>query len=253
MYNPVFSFGLIWILYGLFTFPFARAEFFVVNPSESTTCHAGQSCKVQWLDNGERPLLANMGPCYVGLYRGKQQLIQQLDPVDVSSVHSLDFTPQANAGPNSNTYYVAFTSVSLKQANSSRPYIGYSPNFTLDGMSGTLDTPIASLTSSIPIPPSISSQPSQPTNPASTLSGTITITISTQPASTFTPSSVTFPSLSSSASRFVTSSPTPSASASTASSSVPASGSTQSSAGYKVGIPGVLLLITITSILFLSN
>ena len=42
----------------------------VNSPLSTTTCNAGQSCLVQWLDNGETPLLADIGACYVGLYNG---------------------------------------------------------------------------------------------------------------------------------------------------------------------------------------
>ena len=76
---------------------------------ETTVCHGGQPCPVQWLDDGEQPLLTTMGPCYVSLYAGNearlyvhvhffiwsnvaQVLIQQIEPVDVSTTHSLTFT-----------------------------------------------------------------------------------------------------------------------------------------------------------------
>ena len=76
---------------------------------ETTVCHGGQPCPVQWLDDGEEPLLATMGACYVSLYAGNearlyvhnqfstwtnvaQKLIQQIEPVDVSTTHSLNFT-----------------------------------------------------------------------------------------------------------------------------------------------------------------
>ena len=77
---------------------------------DGTTCIGGQSCDVEWLDNGDAPLLTTIGPCFVGLFNGQgvsrvfpgavpltlivrvQQLIQQIEPVDVASVHSLTFT-----------------------------------------------------------------------------------------------------------------------------------------------------------------
>ncbi|KAF8497449.1 hypothetical protein F5888DRAFT_1569876, partial [Russula emetica] len=78
----------------------------VINPVGTTVCHGGQPCPVQWLDDGEQPLLAAMGPCYVALYaenEARLYLIQQIEPVDVSTTHSLTFTPSPDAGPNSNT------------------------------------------------------------------------------------------------------------------------------------------------------
>jgi hypothetical protein len=44
----------------------------VITPVETTVCHGGQPCPVQWLDDGEEPLLAALGPCYVSLYAGNE-------------------------------------------------------------------------------------------------------------------------------------------------------------------------------------
>jgi hypothetical protein len=44
----------------------------VIKPNTRTVCHGGQSCLVQWLDDGENPLLPTMGPCYVALFSGNQ-------------------------------------------------------------------------------------------------------------------------------------------------------------------------------------
>jgi hypothetical protein len=44
----------------------------VNSPLPSTTCSAGKPCTVQWLDDGEQPLLTAMGACTVGLYYGEQ-------------------------------------------------------------------------------------------------------------------------------------------------------------------------------------
>ncbi|KAF8465839.1 hypothetical protein DFH94DRAFT_639546 [Russula ochroleuca] len=75
----------------------------VIQPAAATVCHGGQPCQAQWLDDGQEPLLTAMGPCYVALYAGNEELIQQIEPVDVSTTDSLTFTPSPNAGPNSNT------------------------------------------------------------------------------------------------------------------------------------------------------
>ncbi|KAH9169542.1 hypothetical protein EDB89DRAFT_1854416, partial [Lactarius sanguifluus] len=75
----------------------------VINPTTRSVCHGGKPCLVQWLDDGQNPLLATMGPCHVGLFSGNEKLIQQIEPVDVSTSLSLTFTPSPNAGPNSST------------------------------------------------------------------------------------------------------------------------------------------------------
>jgi hypothetical protein len=64
----------------------------VVNPQASTPCQAGRKCLVEWLDDGRVPLLTSMGASTVGLYHDDQRLVQQITPVDVSAVHSLEFT-----------------------------------------------------------------------------------------------------------------------------------------------------------------
>ncbi|KAI0696532.1 hypothetical protein BC835DRAFT_860437 [Cytidiella melzeri] len=130
----------------------------------STTCSGGKPCSVDWLDNGESPTLSTIGPCYVGLYHGNGVLVQQIEPVDVANVHSLTFTPDSAAGPNSNTYYINFTTIDV-----SNPYTQYSPFFTLNGMSGSLSSPNPSDTSSISVPSTVAS--------AATPSVSVTITV----------------------------------------------------------------------------
>ncbi|EIW53471.1 uncharacterized protein TRAVEDRAFT_133973 [Trametes versicolor FP-101664 SS1] len=78
-----------------------QATLYVTQPTAGSTCSGGKPCTVQWLDDGTAPLLSQVGPCYVGLYNGNNVLVQQIVPVDISSVHSLQFTPDSNAGPNS--------------------------------------------------------------------------------------------------------------------------------------------------------
>ncbi|KAH9064535.1 hypothetical protein EDB87DRAFT_1556292, partial [Lactarius vividus] len=75
----------------------------VINPTTRSVCHGGKPCLVQWLDDGQNPLLETMGPCRVALFSGNEKLIQQIEPVDVSTSHSLTFTPSPKAGPNSST------------------------------------------------------------------------------------------------------------------------------------------------------
>jgi len=170
---------------------------FVVNPTQQTVCHGGKSCPVEWLDDGEGPLLTTMGPCYVALFAGNEKLIQHIEPVDVSATHSLTFTPNPFAGPDSHTYYIAFTSIN--SSDSPQPLQAFSPFFTLDGMSGSFNSPVPELTSTIPAPSSLlTAQP----NPISTslLYGTTssstptTTSPSPQPSSSGPGSSPTSPS-----------------------------------------------------------
>ncbi|KAF8893012.1 hypothetical protein BD779DRAFT_1436375, partial [Infundibulicybe gibba] len=68
-----------------------------------STCHGGQECTIEWLDDGRSPLLTAIGLCNFGLFTGKQQLIQALPSADVATTHSLTFVPTPGAGPNSDT------------------------------------------------------------------------------------------------------------------------------------------------------
>ncbi|EMD37041.1 hypothetical protein CERSUDRAFT_114942 [Gelatoporia subvermispora B] len=131
-----------------------QATIFVTSPASDGTCQGGSSCTVEWEDNGEAPLLSTIGPCFVGLYNGNHVLIQQIDPVNVASVHSLTFTPDPQAGPNGGGYYVNFTTVNPIGSPAAH-YTQYSPDFKLDAMDGSFSSPVASDTSSISAPSTI--------------------------------------------------------------------------------------------------
>ncbi|KAG2347287.1 hypothetical protein BDR05DRAFT_958790 [Suillus weaverae] len=79
---------------------FVQASVYVTNPVQSTVCHAGQSCQVEWVDDGQSPLLSDIGECTVGLYNGEMVLAQSLTSVNVADTHSFSFTPNPSAGDN---------------------------------------------------------------------------------------------------------------------------------------------------------
>ncbi|KIL55987.1 hypothetical protein M378DRAFT_173094 [Amanita muscaria Koide BX008] len=124
----------------------ANAAIYVTEPSAGSSCHGGQTCSISWLDDGQAPLLSSIGVTRVALYTGELQLVQTLQPVDVSSAHTLTFTPDPKAGPNSGSYYIAFIPAS------DSAYRGYSPWFSLDNMSGSFASPDPAATSSLPLP-----------------------------------------------------------------------------------------------------
>jgi len=191
----------------------AFGALYVVKPTTGTVCHGGQPCLVEWLDDGQSPLLTTLGPCDVALYSGNGDLIQQIEPVDVSTSHSLSFTPSPDAGPNSSTYYVQFTSITA--SNSSQSLVAFSPDFSLDRMTGSFNSPVPKLKSTIPVPLSVLSAHS---NQVSTLQfGTI--------SSTSTSTSIT------SSTRPPTSSSTPHSSGPSLSSTPPPASTTTSASG----------------------
>ncbi|KAG6331980.1 hypothetical protein ID866_7107 [Astraeus odoratus] len=106
-----------------------QGSVYVTNPVQGSVCHGGQDCPVQWVDNGEAPLLSDIGTASVGLYTGEYVLCQTLPSVDVSSTSSFTFTPDPSVGPNGQ-YYLVFSNTAIN-------YVGFSGSFTLDDMTGT--------------------------------------------------------------------------------------------------------------------
>jgi len=42
----------------------------VISPTPNTTCHGGQLCTIEWLDDGQQPLLDSISSCSVALFMG---------------------------------------------------------------------------------------------------------------------------------------------------------------------------------------
>ncbi|KAI0672397.1 hypothetical protein C8Q78DRAFT_970980 [Trametes maxima] len=78
-----------------------QASLYVIQPRSGFACSGGKPCTVEWLDDGLSPLLSQIGATYIALYNGDNVLVQQIEPVDLSLVHSLQFTPDPKAGPSS--------------------------------------------------------------------------------------------------------------------------------------------------------
>ncbi|KAG2082451.1 hypothetical protein BD769DRAFT_665329 [Suillus cothurnatus] len=106
-----------------------QAGVYVTSPVQSTVWTGGQSYEVDWVDDGQSPLLSAIGECNVALYNSDDVLVQSLASVNVADATSLSFTPNPSAGGNGG-YYVVFTSTS-------GDYTSWSGDFTLNGMSGS--------------------------------------------------------------------------------------------------------------------
>ncbi|EEB94889.1 hypothetical protein MPER_06226 [Moniliophthora perniciosa FA553] len=100
MYFPIPALVLAFIV-ALDALLSVEAALYVIKPSDGSTCHAGEECTVQWVDNGESPLLSTIGVTTIGLYTANMQLVQSIAAVDVSRQQSLTFTPIPEAGPDS--------------------------------------------------------------------------------------------------------------------------------------------------------
>ncbi|KAJ7783006.1 hypothetical protein B0H16DRAFT_1495006 [Mycena metata] len=183
---------------------FANAGVYFIQPETGSSCAAGHSCVLSWLDDGDAPSIPSIGV-----------LVQAIPPLNVATVHSIQFTPNAQAGPNSDSYYIAFISTNEK-VNGSQ-YAAFSPFFTLTGMSGSFSSPLASATDTFSVPASLSR-----TGSLSNVTITVGNPISTATQSTPPPSAPPSSAPSSSKSQTLSSSLTP-ASTSTTSASTPAS------------------------------
>ncbi|KAG1814174.1 hypothetical protein EV424DRAFT_1414307 [Suillus variegatus] len=125
----------------------ALANVFITSPVASTTFTAGQQATVNWQDDGLSPNLTSFGASLIGIYTGnanQQTLLQTISSsVDVSTISSVNFTPDGTIGPDSNEYFVRFTSINLKDAtNSQFPAEAFSAKFTMTGMTGTFNATV---------------------------------------------------------------------------------------------------------------
>ncbi|KAJ3812965.1 hypothetical protein EV368DRAFT_84777 [Lentinula lateritia] len=238
-----------------------QATLYVIQPSAGSTCSGGSPCTVQWLDDGTTPLNSNIGVTTCGLYTGDMQLVQTIDPVDVSSTQSLVFTPISDAGPDSSDYYIAFTSTNL-EINGTK-YTSYSPFFrhrlitviSLNNMTGSFSSSVASATSSIPIPSSLTgSSAFSETGVLSTVTvGTITTSSSTASSSSVTATIASSSKFSTSLSSSAMSSGSVSASSEASASSSTASGATSSNGAPSLRTASLTFfgVLSFTLILFL--
>ncbi|KAG1740499.1 uncharacterized protein EDB91DRAFT_1132823 [Suillus paluster] len=165
-----------------------QAAIYVTDPVQSTVCSGGQGCQVEWVDDGQSPLLDSIGECTVGLYNGEMLLAQSLTSVNVATTNSFSFTPNPSAGANG-AYYLVFTSNGIT-------YQGWSGTFTLNGMTGTTGGSSGSATSGTSTTVVTSTSVLSSGSPTSTITDTsTTATTLTTPTSsgTLTSSTATAP------------------------------------------------------------
>jgi len=143
----------------------ALGELAMTSPVAGTTCTAGQVCTITWADNHSGVSLAQQGNCTVALYTGnaqQQTFLQPIaypDSINVTQIQTINFTPDATVGPNSELYFIRFSSITLQNPTSAgNPYLSFSAKFTLAGMTGawnsTVQTQLAGITSASAAPSS---------------------------------------------------------------------------------------------------
>jgi len=123
------------------------ATVFMTSPTAQTTCTGGKQCTISWQDDGKAPTLAQFGQASIGIWVGSvssQTEIQHIqDGVNVATTAAVQFTVNPTIGPNSNVYFVRFTSATAKDpANPANPIEAFSAKFTLNGMSGQFNSSI---------------------------------------------------------------------------------------------------------------
>jgi len=87
------------------------------------------------------------------------QPIAYPDSINVTQIQTINFTPDATVGPNSELYFIRFSSITLQNpASAGNPYLSFSAKFTLAGMTGTFNstvqTQLAGITSASAAPSS---------------------------------------------------------------------------------------------------
>ncbi|KAL4072270.1 hypothetical protein J3A83DRAFT_4372298 [Scleroderma citrinum] len=155
-----------------------QGAIYVTNPVQSTVCNGGQACPVQWVDDGQNPLLSAIGTCDIALYTGEFVLVQDLGSVDVSATQSFSFTPNPAAGPNG-AYYLVFSNPAIS-------YTGFSGSFTLAGMTGTTPGGGGGASSSTPSSTTAGTETATGTGPSTTGTATETTGTGTETASAST-------------------------------------------------------------------
>jgi len=127
--------------------PRAFATVSMTSPVATTTCQAGQPCKITWIDDGKAPSLTDFGLASIGVWVGSvnsQSEVQHIqDGVNVATTAEVDFTVDPSIGPNFNKYFVRFTSAAAKDPNNPQFNVeAFSAMFTLSGMSGQFNQTI---------------------------------------------------------------------------------------------------------------
>ncbi|KAG2121257.1 hypothetical protein DEU56DRAFT_834567 [Suillus clintonianus] len=175
------------------------ANVFITSPVATTTFTGGQQATITWQDDGLTPNLTTFGAALVGIYTGnanQQTLLQTVSAsVDVSTTTSIVFTPDATIGPNSNEYFVRFTSLNLKDAtNSQFPAEAFSAKFTMTSMTGTFNSTVQAEIngqSTAPIGATATSSASGTMKTVATTSGSVSVSASGTKTSTSASSTAT--------------------------------------------------------------
>ncbi|KAF8830166.1 hypothetical protein HHX47_DHR2000477 [Lentinula edodes] len=216
MYRFLFM-ALALAFVALDAFTAVQATLYVIQPSAGSTCSGGSPCTVQWLDDGTTPLNSNIGVTTCGLYTGDMARIMM--------------------------YIVNNTSQRLITV------------ISLNNMTGSFSSSVASATSSIPIPSSLTgSSAYSETGVLSTVTvGTITTSSSTAGSSSATATIASSSKFSTSRSSSATSSGSVSASSGASASSSTASGATSSNGAVPLRTASLTFfgVLSFTLVLFL--
>ncbi|KZT04895.1 uncharacterized protein LAESUDRAFT_727469 [Laetiporus sulphureus 93-53] len=168
----------------------ALGTVYVNSPVSGDTWAAGQNWTVSWLDDGNKPSLADFGDAEVAIYVGTetaQTSVQTIvASVNVASTASIVFTPDPAAGPDGEYYFIRFQSLSAKDPNNTAyPAEAFSALFTLTDMTGTFSTAIwDQINGTTPASSSVASSSNGPTSTSIGSASSVGSVGSSAPAST---------------------------------------------------------------------
>ncbi|KAL0946197.1 hypothetical protein HGRIS_012458 [Hohenbuehelia grisea] len=161
---------------------------FITSPTAAMTFSGGKPASINWQDDGKAPSLKDFGISRVSIYAGnaQQQTSLQLitDNVDVSTTSSIQFTPNAQIGPNSGEYFIRIESVNFKDpAQPQFPALAFSAKFKMDNMSGQFSPAVQAQINGQSTAPLASQPTSAPGASGSSSSASPTSSASSAPAS----------------------------------------------------------------------
>jgi len=164
------------------------ATVFMTSPTAQTTCTGGKQCTISWQDDGKAPTNVQFGLASIGIWVGSVQSqteVQHIqDGVNVATTAAVQFTVNPSIGPNSNVYFVRFTSAATKDpSNPTFPAEAFSAKFTLNGMSGTFNSTLqaqinGASSNAVPSPTAAASSPASTSKPSSSSTPSKSSTVS---------------------------------------------------------------------------
>jgi len=148
----------------------AAAKIFTARPANSTVGKGGEPFRLSWMDDGEEPTLATIGPVRIDLCVGtgeKNVVVQEVAPaVDLSKQSNLTFTVDPKAGENGQYYFFKYTAADNVMGQA---YSQLTARFFMTSMTGDWSSEQEALVASV----STAALPTETANVSTVLRGAI--------------------------------------------------------------------------------